>query len=579
MCRKIRVIKQRNNKTKAVHPMNRTKTLVRRKFIEFFIPTVLTTMANSIAMLVDATIVNITLGNDAFASVNLMSPIVQIYVAISILFGLSSATIIAKIKGENKSDTQKSNGIFTQAFMMLAVISAVLMVVQLALADRIVALLTPDPTLQQLTKSYYTPMILGTPITLLMISGVYLIRTEGRPQFASAIILVSNLVNLIFDFVLISGFRLEITGASIATVLGNLVGLVMFLSHFRRKDCTIHFSLKSMGSFRHFFTGLKELLSYGISGTLGAVLIMVKMLFLNGLVQQFGGSTALVAFSVVSLCQIFDSAFVAGACQTMVALSSMLYGEGDSDGIKFSFNQALRLLLISTISIMLILLAFAQPIVTAYGMKEAEAMSIGMNALRICVLSLPGDALTFIMLYHYISVGRNRWSTVISVLNGALVIPAGIVLSKAFNLTGVWMAIPAAQYLTLCCVFVKLLLDKSKRPLFGEKAGSHEICSFSLNGTAPEQEKSHLNHLTEEISGHFTALPEEMLMNMLDYLRILCDAPLEKGRKTQDTDVRICEDAVIIKNMGANVCENDFKNAAYSKALGINVIRAEFPAS
>ena len=96
--------------------MKRTNTLIRKKFIEFFIPTVLTTMAGSIAMLVDSTIVNLTLGASAFAAVNLMTPILQVYVAISILFGLSSATIIAKIKGENKSGSEKSNLVFTSIY-------------------------------------------------------------------------------------------------------------------------------------------------------------------------------------------------------------------------------------------------------------------------------------------------------------------------------------------------------------------------------------------------------------------------------------------------------------------------------
>ena len=527
----------------------RTRTLIDKKYMEFFVPTVLTAMANSIAMLVDSTIVNLTLGKDAFASVNLLSPIIQLYVAISILFGLSSATIIAKLKGEDGTETKHSNETFTIATIALTIISIFLIAIQLIFIDGISNLITTDEVLNPLFKSYYLPYIIGTPISLFMTSGVYIVRTEGRPKFASNIIIVSNVVNLVFDFVYILLFNTGIMGAALATITGNLVGVIMLLTHFRHPLSTIKFVPKKIENLGR---TTKEIISYGISGSLGAVLITIKIFFLNTLVQQYGGATALVAFSVVSLCQILDSAFVAGACNTMAPIGSMLFGEKDFTGIRFVTEKALKILMISTNLIMVLMLIFAKTIVMVYGMTDAESVALGTTAVRICSLMFPTDALTFIGLYFLISVGQNKASTSISVINGVVfIIPLGIILSHAFGLLGVWASLPLAQLLSLIYVLVLALVLKRKHKIDFTPV---ELSAFSQNGADTR--------------------PEDIEDNLMACLEIVEKAPLEKGKKTKDTDVRICKDLTIIKNSGALLTEADFtdKNATFSKVLGFNQI-------
>ena len=552
--------------------LKRTEKLIKKKYSEFFVPTLLTAMANSIAMLVDSTIINLTLGQNAFAAVNLMSPIVQLYSAVSILFGLSCATLIAKIKGEDGTDTEKSSASFTTAILMLIGVSIAFIIAGVAMSENIASLLTKDPELFPLVKNYLIPYAAGSPITLLMTSGVYILRTEGRPKFSSAIIIVSNIVNLIGDIILISLFGLGVAGAAIATVAGNAVGLVMFLSHFRRKDNTLHFSIKLLQRAKSFGENLKGLISYGISGAAGAVLITVRMFFLNSQVQRYGGAISLVAFSVVSLCQILDSAFVAGACQTFVHIISMLYGEKDFTGIRTALKKTLRILLISSISVMLFMIIFAGTIVGIYGMKDPESAAVGINAVRICAGMLPGDALTFIGLYYFIAIGRNRQSTIISVVNGVVfIIPLGLILPLTFGINGVWTALVLSQYLTL--LLTAIIAVRIRREEKVKIINSGELFAFSLNGTAWNEALE--SELFNEPNICTAKDPESLRSKISEALRcltILDGASLEKHRHSKDTDVRICNDEIIIKNSGAAVIETEFENAVMSKVLGFNRI-------
>ena len=559
--------------------LKRTGILIKRKYMEFFVPTVLTAMANSIAMLVDSTIVNLTLGTDAFAAVNLMSPIIQLYVAISILFGMSAATLIAKFKGEDGTDINKSGAAFTTSVIMLLLTSILIMVLQFAFIDNISGLLTKDKNILSLLKLYYIPMIAGTPITLMMTSGVYIIRTEGRPRFASFIIIVSNAVNLVLDLVLILVFKLGVIGASIATVAGNSIGLLMFLSHFKRIDNTLHFSFRMISDGKAFFNNVKELLAYGVSGCTGALLITIKMFFLNSIVQKYGGAKALVAFSVVSLCQIFDSAFVAGACQTMVPISSMLFGEKDYYGIKTVFMQAFKILMISTLTIMILMEIFASSIALAYNMTDYESLKIGTEAIRICALMFPADAIVFLWLYYYISLGKNKISTSISFLNGVgFIIPLGIILPKIMGLSGVWTALALSQYFALLYVIITAIIinkkENRKTTDFFGCSESREIFAFSLNNEDWSDKMFDELKITVACKNGAespnSSFDDAYMMELSKCLYTINSASLEKRRRSKNTDVRICKDMIIIKNSGADVKEDDFGNAIFSKTLGFN---------
>ena len=66
--------------------LKRNSVTINRKYSEYFLPTVLTAMATNIAMIVDSIIAGNILGKNAFAAINLLSPVAQLYFSLTILF-------------------------------------------------------------------------------------------------------------------------------------------------------------------------------------------------------------------------------------------------------------------------------------------------------------------------------------------------------------------------------------------------------------------------------------------------------------------------------------------------------------
>lgn len=105
------------------------------------------------------------------------------------------------------------------------------------------------------------------------------------------------------------------------------------------------------------------MVTIGLSGALGTMLITVKMLFLNTIIQSIGGSAGMVSYSVCSSSQIFMSMFITGASQTMIPIIGVCLGEKDYDGVRYAFRRAARVLAVSSVVIMLFICIEPEPII------------------------------------------------------------------------------------------------------------------------------------------------------------------------------------------------------------------------
>ena len=486
--------------------LKRNSVTINRKYSEYFLPTVLTAMATNIAMIVDSIIAGNILGKNALAAINLLSPVAQLYFSLTILFGFGASSVIAVAKGKN--DKTLVNRIFTTTFIAVVLLCVVLMAIQLPLAGGICSLLTKDKVLNPLLYQYYIPYIIGTPLNLMLMCSTYFIRTDNRPRFASNIIIVANVINLIMDYVYMGIFNMGIAGSSIATVTGYAVGFVMVITHFASKKSTLHFDFSILKAPKKFFGIFSELITVGLSGALGTFLITVKMLFLNWIIQSTGGRDAMASYSICSSSQIFMSMFITGASQTMMPIIGVCLGEKDYDGIRYAFRRAAKILAISSCVIMLFICVAPEPVIQLFGITDQNDIANAVPALRINALSFPALAFSFLFLYYYMAIQRKTLSTAIAVLNGiVLLIPSALILSKLFGITGVWISFVVVQAGTLVAVYIiTLVLRKKSQGRYNsfyllETNDNNEIISLSFKGTKENASGVSL-YLTSFLTSH-----------------------------------------------------------------------------
>ena len=561
--------------------LKRNSVTINRKYSEYFLPTVLTAMATNIAMIVDSIIAGNILGKNALAAINLLSPVAQLYFSLTILFGLGASSVIAVAKGKN--DKTLANRIFTTTFIAVVLLCVVLMAIQLPLAGGICSLLTKDKVLNPLLYQYYIPFILGTPLNLILLCSTYFIRTDNRPRFASNIVIVANIINLIMDYVYMGVLGMGIAGSSIATVTGYAVGFVMMITHFTFKKSTFHFDFSVLKAPKKFFGIFSELITVGLSGALGTLLITVKMLFLNWIIQSTGGRDAMASYSICSSSQIFMSMFITGASQTMIPIVGVCLGEKDFDGIRYAFRRAFTILAISSVVIMLFICVAPEPVIQLFGITAENDIANAIPAMRINALSFPALAFSFLLLYYYMAIQRKTLSTTIAVVNGiAILIPSALILSVFFGITGVWISLVVAQVGTLVVLYFIIMVIKRKSKgkyqsfYLLEFNDNNEIVSLSFKGSKENASGVSL-YLTSFLTSHNI---EKNIANRIAVAVEGISADIAERtckKKKADIDIRIMIDGgdtiISIRDNGEpyDIVSNDSEEKTLSE---IEVVKA-----
>lgn len=575
--------------------LSRNAVTVNKKYNEYFLPTVLTAMATNIAMIVDSMLAGNMLGKNSLAAINLMSPVAQLYFSLTILFGLGASSIISYAKG--KRDNALANKVFTITFVTIIALSVVLMGVGLPFGDSVCSIFTRDKELHSLLYAYYIPFIVGSPIYLLLMCSIHFVRADARPKFASNIIIIANVVNLILDLVFMGPLKMGVAGSSIATMTGYAVGFVIMSTHFIQKKSTLHFDFSILKDINGFFSSLGKMVTMGLSGALGTMLITVKMFFLNTIIQSTGGSAGLVSYTVCSSSQIFMSMFITGASQTMIPIVGVCLGEKDFDGVKYAFMKALKILTIASIVITLFIWAAPETIIKMFGVTAPSDIAGTVPALRINALSFIGLAYSFLLLYYYMAIRKRAISTTISVLNGiGILIPSTLILAKFFGLTGIWFSLVVAQVGTLVVVLIIdfVIIKKSKGKyrniLLLEGIDDNELLSLSFKGTYENASGVSLyltsfltsNGIEKNIANRVAVSVEEIALEATERMK--------SKKKDADIDIRIFSDKnnmiVSIRDNGdefnpnydigddeispLKVIKSISKNIEYTRTLGFN---------
>ncbi len=527
----------------------RKSYIVSQQFMKFFMPTVLMTMALSMSVVIDGIIVGNILGPDALAAVNLVLPVTLIFNSLYVLFGVGGSALYSVAQGRREKERAKQ--LFTMSVGAMLAAAAIVCFIGLSVSGHIAKMLTANaPNLTQMVSDYLQIVMLAAPLLILVPGLVYFIRSSGKVKIASTVLIVANVVNLLLDLVYIGGCKIGIKGAALATGSGYFVGLLIALYGISRSK-----ELRPAAVPARKIPGLlQEIASTGLPSTINTVLNFFRLSCINMIVMAYLGSDGVTAFSICTSCLSIVSMFVGGSAQTMVPLLGTLYGEGDTNGVRFTVKKAITITGISTLVLLAVFELFPVQITRMFGVSDAGQIAIATEALRIYAWSLPVMGILFVAMCLYPVLGFKKLSSMTALLEGFLiVVPLAWLLAKIFGSAGIWAAFPLGEICTLLFVFaVTGKIQKEQPQVHGmfllEKAPEQKVLDVTMI-----QEISQATGLSREIirfcrenqvpkitANRVGVALEEMAVNIIG----------QKGRKQKNSymDVRITveEDAVCL---------------------------------
>lgn len=188
-----------------------------------------------------------SLGASAIAAVGITNQPKFILLAIIFSLNVGVTAIVARRRGEK--DREGANRCLRQALFICLILSAILSVIGFTFARPMLLFAGAQPDVIDLAVTYFRIIAIGNFFTSVSLTINAAQRGSGNTKISMRTNIVANIINLIFNFLLINGHlgfpKLGVTGAAIATLLGNIVAFSMSLRSVSKADGFLHIKLKS----------------------------------------------------------------------------------------------------------------------------------------------------------------------------------------------------------------------------------------------------------------------------------------------------------------------------------------------
>ncbi len=530
--------------------------LVNKKFREFFLPTVLSTIAGQLGVIIDSIIVGNFIDARAMASVGVCMPLNQLVAAIMMLISVGSGGLAAIAAGARQHD--EANRIFTAVTVLSFGVGALMTLLCLPFTRELSRFLASSDALVEGGWAYLHILIWRFPFMIVLGGLSVLIRSDGMAGVVSHAVLLGQVVNIGLDIFLIGPMKMGLEGAALATVVSDVVGAGYLLArYFVSSERTFRLVNILGNGIKAFLSLTFRLIRTGVPAAAGVGLVSVKIWCIYAILSATGGAGAMTIYAVCVSCLSFVSMFISGGHRSMIPIVGVLYGEKDYQGIRMLTRHVMRFTLSLVGLFVLFVLLSPQSVLSLFNLPP-ELTAEGAKALRLFSISLLGVAVTFLMLYYYTTVQQRTAANILSFVEGFFaVVPAAWVLSRLMGLTGVWVAFILAEFIGFLCllVYVRVACKNSGGKLTDfyliEKSGKELLYDVSLKATNEDavrlsqeaEEVLKKSGLEREKAAMAGIALEEMTANLASYA---------KNKRAADIDVRIS----VIESAGGEASRN-----------------------
>lgn len=428
-----------------------------QKLLRFVAPSILMMIVTSIYSIVDGFFVSNFVGKNPFAALNLIFPVIMALAAFGFMIGTGGSALIAKTLGEGKKD--EANGIFSMLVVVLAVGGAIL-------SGTCILLLRPISYAVGATELtiddcmlYGRVLLTSLPFFMLQNSFQSFLATAEKPHFGLRVTVFAGLTNMVLDFLLVYVFPFGLLGAALATAFSQIVGALIPLVYFLRpNDSPLRltrprFDFRALG--KACYNGSSEMVS-NLSTSLVGVLYNIQLM---AIAQENGVS----AYGVLMYVSFIFMAFFFGYSIAVTPVVGYHYGAENHFELKSLLKKSLTITLISSLVMTVSSIALASPIARIFVGYDAELCEMTVNALRLYALSFLVCGFNIFGSAFFTGLNNGTASALISFLRTlVLQVAAVLLLPRVLGIDGIWLAITAAEALTLLVTAALFLAGRRK---------------------------------------------------------------------------------------------------------------------
>lgn len=437
---------------------------VKQVFMRYLVPSVLATMVTSIYVLADTIIVGKGIGTIAVAALNIVLPLYNIFFGLGLLFGVGGSVLMSILRGEG--DEKGSNAYFSTSLVAMCVVLALSLAFFTAFMEKIALVFGGTPETMPYIMDYMPYIVWGMGLFFFSSYLQTFIRNDGAPRLAMYAVVSGGVANIILDYIFVYNFNMGMAGAAIATVMGSGLTVVILLTHFFTKKNNLHFSLKGV---RPSF--IKNIILNGFASFLIEVASGVTIFVFNIQLLKYAGNTGVSVYSIISNTAIVVVCLCKGINQAAQPLISTNYGAGLYERTDKIRSLAVKVSII--ICAVPVILGLVVPDFFTYIFinPDSAILSMSASAIRIYFVGFMMLGINMVFICYFQAILKNGYSMIICLMRGLILVVAFAYIFPLFmDVTGIWLAVPAAETITMLFGIYLIYFKKSSKREINDKS-------------------------------------------------------------------------------------------------------------
>ncbi len=430
---------------------------------KFSIPCIISLLVNSLYNIVDQIFIGWGVGYLGNGATNVVFPLTMVCLAFSLMFGDGASAYLSLKLGEKKKE-EASKGV-ANGILLSIIVAVLICMVTLIFLPQLLNIFGCTDNLREYALNYGYIIAIGLPFMMIGTTLNSIIRADGNPKYAMTSMVLGAVLNVILDPIFIFVFKMGVQGAAIATVISQILTFGMNILYIRKFQ-SIQVKKET---FKPQFNSIKKVSTLGISSFITQMSIVVVMAFENNLLGQygaeskFGSEIPITVFGIVmKISQILNSVIIgiAAGSQPIIGYN---YGAGKYDRVKKTLKAVLGCsLVISTIAFILFQV-IPEQLISIFGSGDENYMEFACIAFRTYLLLCICNGIQIPAGIFFQAIGKSVKSAILSLSRQVLfLIPAMIILGKAFGLKGLLYSGPVADGLAFVIAVILLILELGK---------------------------------------------------------------------------------------------------------------------
>lgn len=446
---------------------------------KFSIPCIISLLVGALYNIVDQIFIANApeLGSYGNAANTVVFPLTVIALGIAVMIGDGTCAFVSICRGSrNTEDAHRSVGGAVTLFLGVGVLLTLL---YLLLADPLLTLFggRVNEETFALSKEYFFWISLGIPFYVFGQGMNPVIRSDGSPGFAMFSTVAGAVTNVILDPIFIYTFHMGMTGAAIATVIGQaLTALLAVYYLFRMKTMRL-----CKNSFRPSLSLTKRCVALGVPSFLAQASLVLSLAAIQSMCTKYSAldpifgqaEYAQIPLAVIGIVTKFfqiAASVAIGAAAGCIPIAGYAVGSGRRDRARSLFTRLLILEGAVGIVALLIVEVFPTALIGIFGAAEESVYytEFAIRCFRIYLCMLPLATINKGTFIYMQALGKAKESVLLSFTREVIFgVSLPLLLPIFFGLDGILYSYPIADILTF--VLTVFLAVRVYRSLSSEK--------------------------------------------------------------------------------------------------------------